>query len=149
MGISLDLRKAHKHRVHGQITCIYTWMKVGADSPDQPERCMVLIATHRNVKTPWYIVMESAAFKYDDPVYLAHQSKKACEVMGFEPSHSAWFKIASIIHDGLEDLLRMPSAPEPEYLRSALGNMQLRADGRVISQQDIRLEKEGAEYGVQ
>ena len=149
MGISLDLNKAHRHRVHGQITCIFTWMKVGADSPAQPERAMVLIATHRNVKTPWFIVMESAAFKYDDPVYLAHQAKKACEVMGIEPSRSGWFGIAKIIHDGLEDLIRMPSAPEPDYIRKALGSMQLRADGQILAQQDIRLEQEGAEYGVQ
>lgn len=148
MGISLDVRKAHTVRVHGQITAIYTWMKIGHDNVANPERALVLIATHRQVKTPWFIVMESAAYRYDDPAYLAQQARKACEVMGFEPSPSAWVKIATVIHDGLEDLIRMPSAPPPEFYRGALGSMELRANGKTLAKQDIRVEDVGAEYGA-
>lgn len=40
----------------------------------------------------------------------------------------------------------MPSAPESEFIKAAVGEMKLMADGRQIAGQDIRLEKEGATY---
>lgn len=138
MGVSLDLRKAHLSRVHGDITAVYTWMN--------DERALVLIPTYRN-GAPWYVVLESAAFKYDDATYLARQCVTACEVLGLEPSRANWVRVATIINEGLPDLIRMPSAPPAEYLRSAVGRMELRVDGQAVAGEDIRIEKEGASYG--
>jgi hypothetical protein len=138
MGVTLDLRRAHLSRYHGDILAIYTWVN--------DERALVLMPAFRK-GAPWYIVCESAAFKYDDPTYLATQCVKACEVLGLEPSRANWVRVASIIHDGLPDLIRMPSAPPAEYLRGSMGAMELRADGQVIAGDDIRIEREGATYG--
>ena len=137
MPVSLDPRKAHRVRQHGDILAFYTWVN--------DERALVLIPAHRR-GTPWYIVMESAAFKYDDPAYMAKQCVKACEVLGIEPSRPNWVRVATIIHEGLPDLIRMPSPPAPEQYKGAVGRMQLRADGELIAEQDIRLDKEGATY---
>ena len=138
MGASLDTRKAHLTRQNGDIIAVYTWVN--------DERAMVLIPAYRP-GAPWYIVMESAAFRYDDPTYLASQCAKACEVLGIEPSRPNWVRVATIIHEGLPDLIRMPSAPLPEQYAASIGSMQLRADGQVLAEQDVRLDKEGVQYG--
>lgn len=137
MPASLDLRRAHLHRRHGDLLAVYTWVN--------DERAMVLLPAFRP-GAPWYIVMESAAWQYDNPAYLARQCVTACDVLGIEPSRPNWVRVAGIIHDGLPDLIRMPSAPPAEFHRGAVGAMTLRADGQVLAQQDIRLEREGVTY---
>ena len=139
MPVSLDLRKAHKARRHGDLLAIYTWVN--------DERALVLLPAHRKAAA-WFVVCESAAFRYDDPSVLAAQCVKACEVLGLEPSKQNWVRIASIIHEGLADLIRMPSAPVPE-VGPSLGEVQLRADGELIAQTEIRLEQQGASYEQQ
>jgi hypothetical protein len=138
MGVSIDLRKAHLTRQHGDLVAVYTWMN--------DERALILIPAFRS-GAPWYVVFESAAFKYDDPKYLATQCVKACDVMGIEPSRPNWVRVATIINEGLPDLIRMPSAPPQELHSASFGKMQLKADGKSISEQDIQIEKEGASYG--
>lgn len=139
MGVTINTAKAHITRLHSGIVAIYTWIN--------DERAMVLIPAGRP-KAPWYVVMDSAAFKYTDDEYLARQSMKACEVMGMEPSKNNWVKIATIIIEGLPDLIRMPSSLAEKIIRSDIGRMQLRADGQVIAEEAIVDEQEiGATYG--
>ena len=52
--------------------------------------------------------------------------------------------VATIINEGLPDLIRMPHAPEKELEKAAIGSMKLREDGRLVAAQDIHLETEGA-----
>lgn len=137
--ISLDLSKAHLHRQHGDLIAIYTWVN--------DERALVLLPAYRK-SVGWYIVCESAAWKYDNPHYLALQAKKAAEVLGMEPSPNNWFKLATVIHEGLPDLVSMPSAPDPQLMRGAIGEMKLLENGKLIAGQEVRLEAEqGASYG--
>ncbi len=138
MSVSIDMRKAHASHQFGEITQILTWVN--------DERAMVLLPTFRK-GAPWYIVCESAAYKYDDEDYLVTQCRKAAEVLGMAESADTWFKIAKIIHDGLSDLIRMPSSPPVEYSKAAYGNMELKADGKTIAREDMRFEKDGATYG--
>lgn len=139
MSVTLDTRKAHLTRVHGDITAIYTWM--------DDERCMVLAPTYRR-NAPWYVVKESAAFKYDNPKYLARQCPIACEVLGIEPSTSNWARVATIINEGLSDLIRMPSMPIVAPVGIQYGALKLFADGHQIAEEAIINEREqGATYG--
>lgn len=139
MAANIDTRKAHLIRRHGDLMAIYTWMN--------DERALVLVPLHRP-GAPWYVVMESAAYKYDDVAYLARQCAIACDVLGIEPSRRNWARLASIINEGLPDLITMPSAPLPEYERAAIGELKLMADGKQIGGEDIKLEVEsGAIYG--
>lgn len=137
MGVSLDLRKAHAWHNYGDINLILTWVN--------DERAMVLMPAVRK-SAAWYIVCESAAFKYDDPAYLAKQCVKACEVLGIEPSKPNWVRIATLINEALPDLIRMPGSQPAELMNRSFGAMTMREGGRVIAQQDIRLEDEGQEY---
>ncbi|HEX4843180.1 MAG TPA: hypothetical protein VFV57_05875 [Limnobacter sp.] len=138
MGLSIDLKNCHLQRQHGDIVALYTWMN--------EERCLVLIPAYRK-NSAWYVIMDSAAYKYDDPAYLATQCAKACEVLGMEPSQLNWVRLATIIHEGLPDLVSMPSAPPKEFHRRSFGEMHARANGEIIGSDLIRVEKEGASYG--
>ncbi len=142
MGVSLDTRKAHLTRQHGDIIAIYTWVN--------DERALVLLPAHRR-RAPWYIVMDSAAWTWDDSTpanvpAVAAKAMKACEVLGIEPTPRNARRIATIIVDGMPDLISMPSAPPPEYLRGNFGSMQLREDGKLIAERPIQVESEGVEF---
>ena len=138
MSVSLDPRKAHLVRRHGDILCIYTWVN--------SERAMILLPARRSIGSPWFIIMESAAFSYDDPRHLAQSARKAAKVLGMDQNTSTWYRIATIIHDGLPDLIGMPSAPLPEFHSHTIGEARVRADGVVIGGEEIRPEKAQVEY---
>jgi hypothetical protein len=125
-------------RRHGDILAIYTWVN--------DERALVLMPARRAQGAPWFIVCESAAYKYDDASYLARQASQAARVLGMDETTSTWYRIANIIIEGLPDLIRMPTAPIPELQRHAIGEMKLMADGKLVTGQEIREEKTGLEY---
>lgn len=142
MGVSIDLRKAHLHRQHGDLLAVYTWVN--------DARALVLIP-HRRKGAPWYVVEESAAYLWDDSApgtsaLVAKKAMHACEVLGIEPTAHNAMRVASIIIDGLPELIRMPAAPEKEYHSASHGQLLLREDGMAIAGEDIRVEKEGATY---
>ena len=139
MAIQLDPRKAHSARVHGDVLCILTYVN--------DERAIVLMPAHRRQGAPWWILCESAAYKYDDPVYLARAAKKAAEVMGLDETTSTWYRIAEIIMNNLMDLIRMPSAPEPEQADHTIGEMKLMANGELLAGREIRPDIEAPTYG--
>jgi len=143
MSASIDLRKAHLSRVHGDITAVLSWLN--------DERALFLIPHLRN-GAPWYIVLESSAFSWDDSVpsnvgNVARKAMKACEVLGIEPTPTNCRRIAGLIIDSLPDLITMPSAPPKEHYKASYGNLVLRADGQAMAGEEIKLEKQGATYG--
>lgn len=138
MGVSLNLKKAHRSRQHGEIIAIFTWVN--------DERALVLLPAYRK-GAPWFVVMEPTCHLYLNPAYLARQAAKAAEVLGMDETTGTAFKIATIILEALGDLVHMPSAPAPTMSKAAYGAMELRADGETVSRQDIHLEHEGVSYG--
>lgn len=143
MAATLDPRKAHLVRHHGEIMALYTWIN--------DERAMVLIASRRPPGSPWYCIMESASYLYADefgnPTHrLAASASKAAEVLGLDQTGSAVRKLIDIIVDGLPDLIRMPSSPPTEYANAAIGEVKIMADGKLIGGEEIREEVSGVEY---
>lgn len=139
MGVSLDLRKAAFHRQHGDILAVYTWVN--------DERALVLLPALRAPGSPWFIVCESAAYKYENTAYLAQQAAKAAEVLGMDECSGTAFRIANIIIEGIGDLIRLPHAPAPDKQSASIGEMKLMADGVQIGGEDIILDKEAPQYG--
>jgi hypothetical protein len=143
MPATIDLTKAHLSRVHGDIAAVFSWLN--------DERAMFLIP-HLRKGAPWFVVMESAAFSWDDhdPRNIANvvqKSAKACEVLGIEATPINCRRIAGIVIDGLPDLIRMPSKPPAEFYSASFGRMELRANGEALAGEDIKVEKEGVTYG--
>ncbi len=137
MPACIDLRKAHLHRQHGDLMAIYTWIN--------GERALVLIP-HLRARAPWYVVMDSAAYLYDIPEYLARQCRVACEVLGLEPSHPNWVRVATIINEGLPDLITMPSVPTWKRAEREFGEMVVRSNGQEIAREALTTSDDGAEY---
>lgn len=138
MSISLDPRKSHKAVIIGDVLMILTWVN--------DERGMVLMPAHRAQGSPWFIILESASYKYDDPRYLARQASKAAQVMGMDETTSTWVRVADIIMNYLPDLIRMPSVPPVEFHDASFGTMTLMADGQAVKQEEIKVEKASLEY---
>ena len=142
MSATLDPRKAFLTRRHGDLLAVYSWVN--------DERALILLPALRP-GAPWYVVMESAAHTWDDSdpanvPAVAAKALKACEVLGLEPTPRNARRVAAIVIDGLPDLIRMPAAPPAERHDASIGRMTLRADGRTLAEQDLRLEKGGATY---
>lgn len=137
MATTIDTSKAHLVRQHGDITAIYTWVN--------DERALVLVPTFRP-GSPWFIVCESAAYKYESDLYICKQAIKACEVLGMEPSRPNILRIGSIIEEGIPDLIRIPTKPEREVSGKKYGELKLMEDGVQIAQEDIRIENEVPSY---
>lgn len=148
MPASLDLRKAWRHQRHGDLVVVLTWVN---DS-----RALVLLPALRR-DAGWYIVDESAAYLWgvDSPEPLVRlgaqehamrQSEVACSMLGIEPNRPNRARVISIITGWLPDLVRMPSAPEPEFRPESYGSVILSEDGRPIAGEEIRREVAGVEY---
>ena len=106
MSVTLDPRKAHAVHHKGDVLHILTWVN--------DERAMVLMPALRLPGSPWFIICESAAYKYDDPGYLARQSAKAAQVLGMAETSSSAFRIADLVMNYLPDSIRIPQALEPD-----------------------------------
>jgi len=133
MTATLDPRKAHAAHMIGDIVCILSWIN--------DERAMILMPARRK-GAPWFCLLESAAYKYDDPRYLARQAVKAAEVLGMDETTSTWIRVADIIMNYLPDLIRMPSAPPPEKIAgSTFGELKLKADGQLLHSEDMVLDE--------
>lgn len=144
MGASIDLNRAHHHQAYGDLLAIFSWIN--------DERALFLIPRYRK-GAPWYIVMEPAAHSWSDQSEWANipavcaKGSKACEVLGIEPNPTNVRRIVGIVNDAIPVLVRMPHSPDKELHRGSFGQMRLRADGKELAAQDIRLEREGAMYG--
>jgi len=143
MGTSLDLNKAHMNRPYGDIVAVFSWIN--------DERALFLIPRYRK-GAPWFIVMEPAAHTWSDQqghnniFKVIEKGQKACEVLGIEGNPANVRRLIGIVNDAIPDLVRMPTAPPTEYYRGAIGHMTMRANGEAFASEDIRMEREGAEY---
>jgi hypothetical protein len=138
MSVTINTAKAHQVRTLGDLTLILTWVN--------GERALVLLPTYRK-GAPWYVVCESAAWRYaDDPAYLARSSIRASKVLDM-PGQAA--RIGGVIYDHLTDLRRMPPEPAPGKASFIQGNAKVSANGQVIGECDMRPDKvAGIEFGA-
>ena len=127
MAATIDMRKAHKVIPAGDLTLIFTWVN--------DERAMVIVPTYR-AGAPWFVVCDSAAWKYDEPAYVAKQCVLAAEVLDM-PHQAA--RIGGLINDHLDELVLMPAAPLEPMTRATYGEVKALADGELIGGDELRL----------
>ena len=70
----------------------------------------------------------------------------ACSVLAIEPTAGNALRVATFIHEGLPDLIRMPGAPLAP-LGAAPGEVTLRVDGKPLSGATLHAENLGVLYG--
>ena len=106
---AIDLTRYQFKRDVGDLTIYGTW--VFNEDKDGTEPCLVLIPRYRTRGFKPVVVALSAAFKYNDPRYLARVAGPFARSLGFEDGMTVANNIATAIHDHLLDLLKMPNDP--------------------------------------
>lgn len=113
MKYALDLTRYHHKRQHGDITAFYTWFG------EELRPALVLIPTYRqdNQRTTPCIIPLDNAWKWDenvgDPEGCARSCFQFAGYLGLDPlSSMTCQRIASIIRDGLGELLSIPPKPD-------------------------------------
>jgi hypothetical protein len=123
MPVMLGGAKARGQHILGDVVVSFQYVN------DEPAMTLWSLRSAQNAGA--YVVCLSSAFKYLDQPYLIQQAYKACEVMGTFPTRDATFKIATIIFDHLEELVRM--RPEQEDEKVAIGEGSIVAgDGSKV-----------------
>lgn len=107
---ALDLTRYAFKRDLGDLTLFGTWLY--NDDQEDTEPAIVIIPRYRSLNgaKPICIAL-SSAFKYNDPRYLAHAAAGFARILGFEDSLTTTHKLASVIHDHMLDLIKMPLEP--------------------------------------
>lgn len=106
---AIDLTRHHFVRELGDLTIFGTWLY--NDDQEDTEPCLVVIPRYRTTGFKPVVVALSAAYRYNNPKYLAHVAGAFAQSLGFEDSLSQARKIATLIWDHLLDLLTMPLDP--------------------------------------
>lgn len=135
MPISINPDQCAYKRQHGQFMALYTYVN--------DERAMILFPLYRTGidgrPAPWAIICDSAAWQYDDPKYLMSQAMRYCSMWDMADKSTA-VKLATIIHEGLSDLIRIPpQKPDQEQLAAqkaapVLGEIDVRIDGEKVAE---------------
>lgn len=105
----LDLTRYHFVRHVGELTVYGTWVP-RLDAPGDSEPALAIVPRFREIGRPAVIAL-SAAYKYNDPAYLAHAAHIFTQSLGIAAGVNDTLKIATLIDDHLSDLISMP--PEP------------------------------------
>lgn len=120
----LDLSLQHFHRQVGDLTVTGTWV-----GTDELEPAIVIQPAYRRAKP--CIIALSAAYKYDDPRYLAHSARAFGRIMDLTDDMATTARLADLIHESLPDLLKIPPAPTTERV---VGEVEVQAaDGSRTS----------------
>lgn len=105
----INLARNHFIRPAGDLVLVATWIF----NPDQEdyEPCLVVVPRYRRGGFNPCCVALSAAWRYNEPKYLAMASKTFLLALGMDDCMSNAHKVAEIIHSHLGDLVKMPPNP--------------------------------------
>lgn len=138
MGVILGGDTAWKVRVKNDIVCAYHWVN--------GEPAMCLYPRDKRPGAAAFVIMLSVAHQYArrdgyPTPYLLEACATAAVVMGMEAQGFTMHRIADIILDGLEDLVRMPPDPPKAAQKKGkrIGEIELRLGDKTIAAGDIDL----------
>lgn len=107
---AIDLTRCSRDPRHiGDLSLYFTWIFNEDQEADEP--ALVVIPRYQRSGFKPCVVALSAAYKYNDPRYLARVSWEFLRLLGFAQTPSEGHKIASLIADHLDDLIKMPPSP--------------------------------------
>lgn len=106
---AIDLTR-HAFVFHIQDLSLYGSWIFNADQEDY-EPALVLIPRYRARGFAPVVIALSAAWKYDNPRYLAQVSPTFVRALGFEDNLANGYKVAEIIYGHLDDLVKMMPNP--------------------------------------
>jgi hypothetical protein len=110
----------------GDIVVSYQWIDTG-DESGEPQPCMCLYPANRRMEVGAMALPADNAYLYATnkgyaTPHLVGAAFKGAIAMGFEPTKAVVGRIITLVLDGLEDLIRMPTA-QPADLDVARATM--------------------------
>lgn len=134
-------KNAHFQRVHGDIVACYQYIN--------DERAMVLYPREKKMAAGAFIVCDSSAWTYNPdlprsewhdaqgnliagPHHLVRQAIVAARVMGMDTTRATIMRIATIIAEGLGDLVRM-GPQRPQEQKKPIGEATLLIGGKPVA----------------
>ena len=106
---AIDLSRHHFMRGIGDFALFGTW--IHNEDQEDTEPCLVVVPRYRRDGFRPVCVALSAAYKYNDPRYLARVTPVFLKMLGFDDGLSKAHELASLIHDHLYDLITLPVDP--------------------------------------
>ena len=124
----IDLAQRHfTHRRH-EILAIGTWLHV--DGQVRPAMALVRDGAEWHDLTRPFIVTGDTAWRWSetigDPAFAARQCFLACQCLRLSVDQRNIFKIATLIHDLLGDLLSIPPFPPGGPRKAVIGELTVR-----------------------
>ena len=95
-------------QVSGEFRRVYSWRQ---DEHGQYEPIMVIYRTHFPTHMPFGVPLNSA-YRFDNAHHLMQCAIAALDHFGMITTKDSAVKLATVIQDGLDDLIRMPPRPE-------------------------------------
>lgn len=111
---AIDLTQYLFKREKGQLALYGAWL--WNDDQESHEPALVVVNAADPHKFKPCVVALSAAYKYNDPVYLAHVAKEFVHLLGLQDSMAMAYQVALFIEDSLGDLLTMPPMPTTQVV---------------------------------
>lgn len=105
----LDLSRHHFMRPAGDLVIFGTWT-YNEDQEDY-EPCLAIVPRYRRSGFKPCCVALSSAWRYAEPPYLARAAAFFLTQLGMADGMSNAHKVASLIHEHLGDLIKMPPNP--------------------------------------
>ena len=106
---AIDLSRHHFVRELSDLMIFGTWLY--NDDQEDTEPCLVVIPRYRRDGFKPVVVALSAAYRYNNPRYLAHAASAFAQSLGYKNDLTQARKVATLIYDHLLDLLTMPLDP--------------------------------------
>lgn len=106
---AIDLTRYTFKREVGELAIYGSW--VYNEDQENHEPALIVINGLNPKRFKPCVVALSAAYKYNEPVYMAHVAKEFVHLLGLQDSMTMAFKVAQLIEDSLGDLLTMPPNP--------------------------------------
>jgi len=125
---AIDLSRTHFKRELGDLALYGTWL--WNDDQETEEPCLVITSRYNIKGFRPFVVALSAAWKYNEPGYLAAVARELAITLGNDSIVTA-HKVATLIADHLHDLLTMP--PNPTTAIVVADATIMGTDGRSIS----------------
>lgn len=106
---AIDLTRHTFKREVGELAIYGTWI-YNEDQEDYEPALVVINALNPRRFKPCVVAL-SAAYKYNEPAYMARVAKEFVTLLGLQDSMTMAYKVAMLIEDSLGDLLTMPPNP--------------------------------------
>lgn len=106
---AIDLTRTHFVRHIGDLSLYGTWIFNNDQEAEEP--ALVVIPRYRATGFKPCVVALSAAYKYNDARYMVYAARQFVISLGFQDSMAECHKVATLIHDHLDDLLKIPPSP--------------------------------------